>query len=154
MAKALQSLAADRSVRSNTAPTLLERIEASQRLTAECIAPTKLAATIDALGSVALRVEASSVSGASPVGHFLSGALVLRSGRLALWSPPTTTQLLLLDGVVAGYSGLSRVATQARKLGATRINAIILGDLAEASDVVENVDRVFCLESAGLLAAA
>lgn len=67
------------------------------------------------------------ISGASPIGHQLVGALIYAThGKLRLWTPSEDGNVLAVDGVVVGLSGLQSHMALLRRLTASRVHGVAL----------------------------
>lgn len=113
---------------------LLRAILEARRQTRALVRADRFAETVEALVAEARSLEPSAVFGASPVGHSIAGAMVLRAGDLELWEPGEAGTVLLVDGFVASVAGLEIAAGQARSVGATAIDALVLGCVTRQRD--------------------
>jgi hypothetical protein len=111
-------------------PVLAAIIEA-KRQTGHLVDAERLAGTVDALVHRAHALGARAVYGASDIGQSLAGAMAYASPRLRLWHPGEPAAVLLVDGVVAGLSGVRLAAERAKTIGAERVDALILGALPD-----------------------
>jgi hypothetical protein len=68
--------------------------------------------------------------GCSDAGQQLVGAMLLQAGScFAPWTPGDVGGVLLVDGYIAGIAGLEGMAAHIRRLGAERVDALIVGAL-------------------------
>ena len=81
--------------------------------------------------------------GASPEGHALAGAMAFCSPDLRLWTPGQANAILLIDGVLAGTTGLAATAGNVRAIGAMEVDALVIGILgADDALAPPGVDRL------------
>jgi hypothetical protein len=114
---------------------LLAAVLEAKKQTRDLVRPERLAATVDALVERAHATGVRAIHGASDIGHSLAGAMAYASPRLRLWQPGDPGGVLLVDGVVAGLSGVRLAAERARAVGAERVEALILGALLEKASL-------------------
>lgn len=108
----------------------------------------RLTATIDAMVARAHALGASTIYGASDIGHFLCGAMACRSDRLQLWVAGDASPVFLIDGVVAGLAGLQVAAEQLSVAGANCADdALVLGVTAPGTAGDECVGCVVALST-------
>lgn len=90
----------------------------SQLLSGDCSA-----SVVEAVLVAARAAGATSVTGATPIGHALCGAAIIRSGGwLSLWTASEPGPVLIVDGITASY--ISSKMTQ-RRLGYLGVQASI-----------------------------
>jgi hypothetical protein len=111
---------------SEVGPLLAAVIEA-KRITGLLAGPEHLRDTVAALVERAHAMRPSAIYGASEIGQSLAGAMAYASPRLRLWQPGDTTAVLLIDGVVAGLSGVHLAGEHAKAVGAMDVDALIVG---------------------------
>jgi hypothetical protein len=91
----------------------------------------RLSALVSELAAVASAAGASMVTGASPLGHQLAGAMAASGPtRLALWAQNGARgTVLVIEGVLASGAQLASTARRARAAGASRvIGAAVIAD--------------------------
>ena len=89
--------------------------------------PVRLKAVVMDLIGIATRFRCDSVTGASPVGERLAGAMVASGQRLRLFSPARPGRcVLVVDGLLATGTQLSGAMRRAQDAGARRTPAVAL----------------------------
>jgi hypothetical protein len=138
-----------------TGPLLAAVVDA-KRETGHLLGPEHLVGTVDALVLRAHALGAHAVYGASDIGQSLAGAMAYASPRLRLWEPREPAAVLLIDGVIAGLSGIRLAAERLKRVGAKRVEALVVGALGdlESSELRDaSVERVLILGREHSLAA-
>jgi hypothetical protein len=119
----------------------------AKKATARALDAQHRRATVDAMVEQAHAIGAVAIYGASDVGHCFAGAMAYASPRLRLWQPGQVASLLLVDGCVASVSGVGVAAERASAVGATQIDALVVGLVIDNRELrwTPRIDRLVVL---------
>jgi HPt (histidine-containing phosphotransfer) domain-containing protein len=126
---------------------VLESVVAAQQATSALFEQSRLRDLGHRIATECARLGVTRLWASSMAGERLLAASIVLSDRpLGVWESRDNAVPLILDGVVAGMAGVALAAAQLRRMGATEVEALIVGRLGGTPLRVEGVTRVIVLQ--------
>ncbi|HXC79464.1 MAG TPA: hypothetical protein VNU19_20705 [Candidatus Acidoferrum sp.] len=119
---------------------LLNEVLAAEVASYDVLAGDRSRHVIDEMVIAAHDMGHRFVHGASQWGLYLAGAMIGRSDELVPWVPRNPVRVLLIDGCLAGATGLITAASRLRSLGALDVDALAVDLPPEAQSSLLTAD--------------